>query len=414
MKTWIFICMAVAILLWFLSTLRRKPSQKKGCIDAIIPAYNEGPCLAQSLDNLLRNPYFCRVICVNDGSTDNTEAVMAEVKRKWGDRFVAVTQKNTGKGGALMNGLNYATCDQVFLSDADTYVPPDQDGMGYMLAEIERGADAVGGIPSTALKGAGLLPHIRATVKLPMIVMKRTLQQLLGGAPFIISGACGMFRTDVLRKFGFSEHWWKRQPLIPNLLSQELKNFLKLNVKEKNIQIADQVIIDESAGEVVIGANTRICHGAVIQGPVVIGANCLIGNYAFIRPGTIISNGVKIGFATEIKNAVIEAEATIGPQCFIADSVVANQAYLGAQVRTSNHRLDEQPVSVRTPEGIIATGCDKLGCYIGQRSRLGVQVIILPGRIISPNTQLGPRVIVERNLPTGTYSLRQELIRTGD
>lgn len=82
-----------AILLWFLSTLRRKPSQKKGCIDAIIPAYNEGPCLAQSLDNLLRNPYFCRVICVNDGSTDNTEAVMAEVKRKWGDRFIAVTQK---------------------------------------------------------------------------------------------------------------------------------------------------------------------------------------------------------------------------------------------------------------------------------------------------------------------------------
>lgn len=74
-------------------------------------------------------------------------------------------------------------------------------------------------------------------------------------------------------------HWWKRQPLIPNLLSQELKNYLKLNVKEKNIQIADQVIIDETAGEVVIGANTRICHGAVIQGPVVIGTNCLIGNW---------------------------------------------------------------------------------------------------------------------------------------
>ena len=59
-------------------------------------------------------------------------------------------------------------------------------------------------------------------------------------------------------------HWWKRQPLIPNLLLQELKNYLKLNVKEKNIQIADGNI-DETAGEVVIGANTRICHGAVIQ-----------------------------------------------------------------------------------------------------------------------------------------------------
>lgn len=61
-------------------------------------------------------------------------------------------------------------------------------------------------------------------------------------------------------------------------------------------------------------------------------------------------------------------------------------AYLGAQVRTSNHRLDEQPVSVRTPEGIIATGCDKLGCYIGQRSRLGVQVIILLGELF-PRTR---------------------------
>lgn len=220
MKTWIFICMSIAMLLWFLSTLRRKPSQKKGCIDAIIPAYNEGPCLAQSLDNLLRNPYFCRVICVNDGSTDNTEAVMAEVKRKWGDRFVAVTQKNTGKGGALMNGLNYATCDQVFLSDADTYVPPDQDGMGYMLAEIERGADAVGGIPSTALKGAGLLPHIRATVKLPMIVMKRTLQQLLGGALFISAVPAGcsvlMYCVSSVSRIVLKSktlispgHWWQ-------------------------------------------------------------------------------------------------------------------------------------------------------------------------------------------------------------
>ncbi|EDS7167658.1 glycosyltransferase family 2 protein [Salmonella enterica] len=205
MKTLMFVLMAVVIIFWFLISLKRKPSSRKGLIDVIIPAYNEGPCLVYSLENLLRNPYFHRVICINDGSTDNTAEVMKEVKQKWGDRFIPVTQKNTGKGGALMNGLNYVTCEQVFLSDADTYVPPDSDGIGYMLAEIENGADAVGGIPSTALNGSGLLPHIRATVKLPMIVMKRTLQQFLGGAPFIISGACGMFRTDVLRKFGFSD-----------------------------------------------------------------------------------------------------------------------------------------------------------------------------------------------------------------
>ena len=154
-----------------LSTPKRKPSQKKGCIDAIIPAYNEGR-VWRSHWIICCVTLFCRVICVNDSSTDNTEAVMAEVKRKWGDRFVAVTQKNTGKGGALMNGLNYATCDRV-LSDADTYVPP-IDGTEYMLAEIERGADAVGGI-SYCVERRGSVGRIRATVKLPMIVMKRTL-----------------------------------------------------------------------------------------------------------------------------------------------------------------------------------------------------------------------------------------------
>ena len=38
-----------------------------------------------------------------------------------------------------------------------------------------------------------------------MIVIKRTFQQILGGAPFIISGACGMFRADILREVGLSD-----------------------------------------------------------------------------------------------------------------------------------------------------------------------------------------------------------------
>ncbi|HBA8113194.1 TPA: acetyltransferase, partial [Escherichia coli] len=203
--------------------------------------------------------------------------------------------------------------------------------------------------------------------------------------------------------------WWTRPKLIPRLLPQEVKRYLKICTESKDFRIADNVVVDTSSGDVVIGSGTRICHGVVIQGPVVIGSNCLIGNNSLIRQNTIIGNNVSIGFASEIKNAIIESEVLIGPQCFIADSVVKQQVYIGAQVRTSNHRLDEQIISVYTPEGVISTGCYKLGCYIGRRARLGVQVIILPGRIIASDTQLGPRIIVERNLPSGKYSIRQEL-----
>jgi cellulose synthase/poly-beta-1,6-N-acetylglucosamine synthase-like glycosyltransferase len=204
-RTLFFFVMCVAVLCFLAARGRRKPCRRYASIDAIVPAYNEAPCIAASLQSLLRNPYIDRVICVNDGSTDDTAAVLDAFAARMGERVVVVHQANTGKGGALMHGLRHARAECVFLTDADTRVDPDDDGLGYMLAEIDAGADAVGGVPSSNLAGAGLLPYIRASVKLPMIIIKRTFQQLLGGAPFLISGSCGMYRAQVLREVGFSD-----------------------------------------------------------------------------------------------------------------------------------------------------------------------------------------------------------------
>ena len=169
-----------------------------------MPAFNEELCITDSIEGLLKNPYLDQVIVVNDGSVDNTAEILDRLAAKH-PRLVVVHQENTGKGGALMAGMTRARADYVFLTDADTFLPPDDDGLGYMIAEMQRGADAVGGVPSSNLSSAGILPHIRATVKLPMIVLKRTFQQVMGGAPFLVSGACGMFRTEVLREVPFSD-----------------------------------------------------------------------------------------------------------------------------------------------------------------------------------------------------------------
>lgn len=204
MKTVIFVSVCAASLAYLLYRLRLRPSTAFRSVDAIVPAYNEAPCLEQTLRTLYRNPYVHRIICVNDGSTDGT----GEKLDRWAKvnpRLIAVHQENSGKGGALMRGLEHVTTDYVFVTDADTHVPPKRGGLGYLIAELDAGADAVGGVPSSILQGAGLLPHIRASVKLPMIVAQRTFQQMVGGAPFIISGACGMFRTQVIREVGFSD-----------------------------------------------------------------------------------------------------------------------------------------------------------------------------------------------------------------
>ena len=167
--------------------------------------------------------------------------------------------------------------------------------------------------------------------------------------------------------------------------------------------------LDDSQGPIVIGPGTRVCAGSTLRGPLVIGADGLVGNNCMIRGPALIGDRVRIGFATEIKQALIADGVTIGPQCFVADSKVDEGAYLGAQVRTSNQRLDRAAVSVRDGDRETATGADKLGCWIGARAALGIQVIVLPGRVIAEDSLFEPRVTIARNLPTGRYRARQSV-----
>lgn len=162
-------------------------------------------------------------------------------------------------------------------------------------------------------------------------------------------------------------------------------------------------------GAVHVEEGARVCHGAYIEGPVVIGHDALVGNNAMIRGSTVIGSGTRIGFATEVKNAIIGSNVSIGPQCFVADSKIDDEAYLGAQVRTSNHRLDRQTVKVLVDGGQVDTGLDKLGCLIGARASLGIQTIILPGRIVAADSLFAPRITIENNLPTGRYRIKRAL-----
>lgn len=170
-------------------------------------------------------------------------------------------------------------------------------------------------------------------------------------------------------------------------------------------------ILDEQLGPISIGEGSRICRGAIVRGPVTIGAECLVGNLAVVRGPSLIGNAVRIGYAAEIKHALIGDRVSIGPQCFVGDSKLDDDVYLGAQVRTSNHRLDGAEIKVRDGDREVATGRDKLGCWIGAGAALGIQVIVLPGRVIAPGSLFEPRITISRNYPAGHYRAKQSLER---
>lgn len=93
-------------------------------ISAFFPAYNDAPSLPalvaaafRVLENLTDD---FEVIVVNDGSQDDTGAVLERLRREHGERLRVVTHvRNRGYGGALRSGFAAATKDLVFYTDGD-------------------------------------------------------------------------------------------------------------------------------------------------------------------------------------------------------------------------------------------------------------------------------------------------------
>ncbi|HEV8677446.1 MAG TPA: acetyltransferase [Candidatus Paceibacterota bacterium] len=196
--------------------------------------------------------------------------------------------------------------------------------------------------------------------------------------------------------------WWKQL----EEMAQKLRDL------KPEVEIAPGAKVSPKAvikGPVYIGPGTIVDHFAIIEGPVHIGANCIVGDGAKIRAPAHIADGTRIGRQCELRNTILKRKVSLGPQCFVCDSVVEEEAFLGAMVRTSNFRLDRQSVSVMVDGKPVDTGLERLGAHIGARSALGIMVIIYPGRIVPRDSLFEPGIKIKKNLAPGTYVLKQEL-----
>lgn len=152
------------------------------------------------------------------------------------------------------------------------------------------------------------------------------------------------------------------------------------------------------SGAVRIGAGTQILPGTVIEGPVIIGPNCHIGPNAYIRGATSISANCFVGNAAEIKNSVIYSNTYISRQCYVGDSIIGHHVTLGAGTCTENHRNDgRQHISMIKGEA-INTGRIKLGTFLGDGVRTGVNTSIEAGIKIGVARTTSPGAIVTKDL----------------
>lgn len=114
-------------------------------VSVIIPVYNAAALIGETLDSVLGQTLGdLEVICVDDGSKDNSAEVISEYAKK-DARVVLIRQENAGAGAARNAALDAARGDFVAFMDPDDWYPTSETLEHLYEAAIRENVAICGG-----------------------------------------------------------------------------------------------------------------------------------------------------------------------------------------------------------------------------------------------------------------------------
>ena len=115
-------------------------------VSIITPCYNTGKYLPNLLDSVLAQTYpFIEMIIIDDGSTDNTAAIIEEYIPRFSKKsilFHYVRQANSGQSAAIQRGLDMVNGEYLVWPDSDDYYAA-KDAIEKMVERMESAGDDV-------------------------------------------------------------------------------------------------------------------------------------------------------------------------------------------------------------------------------------------------------------------------------
>jgi len=203
---------------------RYMPKHDVPMISLMVPCYNEGDNLDESIPHLLqlRYPNY-ELIFINDGSKDNT----GEIIDRWAakeKKITALHQENQGKASALNHGLTIAKGKYVACIDGDAVL--DYYALDYMVQALEKDPKyaATTGNPRVRNRST-ILGRLQVSEFSSIIGLIKRAQGLMGTI-FTVSGVCCLFRKDVMEEIG----GWST-----NMITEDIDISWKIQIAGYNI-----------------------------------------------------------------------------------------------------------------------------------------------------------------------------------
>ena len=163
------------------------------------------------------------------------------------------------------------------------------------------------------------------------------------------------------------------------------------------------------AGSVLLGDRIAIGQGVLVEGGATIKSPAVIGDLTEVRQGAylrgycLIGERCVVGHTTEVKHSVFLDDAKAGHFAYLGDSIIGNNANLGAGTKCANLRFIPGNVQVSYQGKLYNTGRRKFGAIIGDRAQTGCNSVTSPGTIIAKGCLLMPNTTA----PSGFHSERR-------
>ena len=103
-------------------------------VSVLVPIYNVEKYLDECLASLAKQTLKdIEIICINDGSTDNSPKILQKYAKKYSN-FVVINKQNSGYGDSMNKGLEKATGEYIGIVESDDFIESDAFKKLYELA----------------------------------------------------------------------------------------------------------------------------------------------------------------------------------------------------------------------------------------------------------------------------------------
>jgi len=273
----------------------------------------------------------------------------------------------------------------------------------FGVAEVERGK--IVRFREKPRKGGGGLVNCSMYVMNPSIFQKMKNLNPSRRGEYEITDVIGMLAKE--GKVGGVElkEFWQDLGMPWQLF--DANEFLLNKMPERREGSVENCVLK---GKVIVEKGAHVFN-SFIEGPVFIGKNSEIGPYSFIRGNSSIGERCSIGDSTTVKNSIVMNGVNAKHLSYIGDSIVGENCNFGAGTQIANWRFDAGTIKMEVMERKVDTKRSKLGVVIGDNTKTGVLVSVMPGKTIGDSCWIGANVQVDRDIPRATkVFLKQQLV----